>query len=261
MYLDEPALDDVTEFWKNAVNSCQIFMNEAPVKAENVMLPVESVIDFSATKSIYILKQGILKETYMNNVVINYEPGDLVGVASLLSNCKTIITTDFSVAVDEYNVEELMAYIRSDSSRFDAWNRYLLSFIQSYKILMCHHMAQEIQFHPEVRHYDEGEIIIEEESNDNDVYTLMSGKAMVYVKGALVGEVKRDELFGAIAALTNTPRTATVIAESKCSVLIVPSTSFKELLKSRPDTVAKLIEDMARSIISSNKKIVAHKTN
>lgn len=261
MYLDDPVLDDVSELWMNSIGSYPFFMNGAPVKSENVMIPVESVIDFSASKSIYILKQGTLKETYMNNTVINYEPGDLVGVTSLLNNCKTLVSADFSVAVDEYNVDELMEFIRSDSSRFTAWNTYLLSFMQSYQILMCHHMKQEVQFHPEIRHYDEGDIIIEEGSNDNDVFTLMSGKAHVYVKDALVGEIMRDELFGAIAALTNTTRTATVKAESKCSVLVVPSTSFKELLTNRPDTVAKLIEDMARSIISSNKKIVAQKTN
>jgi CRP/FNR family transcriptional regulator, cyclic AMP receptor protein len=261
MYLDAPALDDVDELWKNTTGSTPFFMNGAPIRSENVMLPMESVIDFSASKSLYILKQGALKETYMNNVVINYEPGDLVGVTSLLNNCKTIVSTDFSVAVDEYNVNELMEFIRSDASRFEAWNTYLLSFMQSYQILTCHHMKQEVQFHPEVRYYDAGDIIIEEGSNDNDVFTLISGKANVYVKDALVGEVMRDELFGAIAALTNTARTATVKAESKCSVLVVPSTSFKELLTSRPDTVAKLIEDMARSIISSNKKIVAQKEN
>ncbi|MCW8935000.1 MAG: cyclic nucleotide-binding domain-containing protein [Gammaproteobacteria bacterium] len=260
MYLDDSALHDVSELWANCISSTPSFMNGAPVKTENHMLPTESTIDFSASKSIYILKQGALKETYMNNVVINYEPGDLVGVTSLLNNCKTTVSTDFSVVVDEYNIKELMAFICSDISRFEAWNTYLLSFMQSYQILMCHHMEQEVQFHPEIRHYDEGDIIIEEDSNDNDVFTLISGKANVYVKDALVGEILRDELFGAIAALTNTARTATVKAESKCSVLVVPSTSFKELLISRPDTVAKLIEDMARSIISSNEKIIAQKS-
>jgi len=72
-----------------------------------------------------------------------------------------------------------------------------------------------------------------------------------------VGDIRRDELFGAIAALTDTPRTATVKADVSCSVLVVPSTSFKALLTSRPDTVTKLIEDMARTIISTNDKILS----
>ena len=100
-------------------------------------------------------------------------------------------------------------------------------------------------------------MIIQQGSKDNEVFTLMSGAAQVIVNDTIVGEVKRDEVFGAIAALTGTPRTATVKAASQCSVLVVPDTHFKELLKSRPDTMTKLIEDMARTIISGNEKIVA----
>lgn len=257
MYLDEPNLDKISAIWQDCIEASRIFMQGAPVKTENVLLPTESDIDFSSIKSVYIIKQGVLKETYMDNMIVMYEVGDLVGTNSLLGNSKTVISTDFSVEVDEYDLDSLLEHIRSDDTRFAAWNTYLVGLMQSYKIMVCFHKSDDVQFHPEMRHYDKGDVIIQEGSHDNEVFTLMSGSAKVYVKDALVGEVRCDELFGAIAALTNTVRTATVKADSSCSVLVVPSTSFKELLSSRPDTVAKLIEDMARTIISSNKKIVS----
>ncbi|MDH5473810.1 MAG: cyclic nucleotide-binding domain-containing protein, partial [Gammaproteobacteria bacterium] len=114
----------------------------------------------------------------------------------------------------------------------------------------------DAEFHPEIRQYNEQDTIIEEGGTDNEVYTLLSGSADVLVKDTQVGVIKRDEIFGAIAALTGTPRTAKVVATSDCTVLVVPSDRFQDLLKKRPDTVTKLIEDMARTIVASNQKIV-----
>lgn len=72
----------------------------------------------------------------------------------------------------------------------------------------------------------------------------------------LLTEIIRDEIFGAIAALTATVRNANVIATSDCLVMVVPSDRFQSLLASRPEMVTKLIEDMARNIVSSNEQIV-----
>jgi len=257
MYIDESNIDEISALWQDKIGTCSAFMECAPVRSKNIVLAAETMIDFDSKKSVYILKQGELKEIYLDNVVVTYEVGDLVGISALINNCKTTVSTDFSVVVDEYDLSELMEFIRLNETRFSAWNAYLISLLQSFQLLLCHYKKQDVTFHPEVRLYEKGEVIIEEGSHDNEVFTLMSGSASVYVKEALVGDVRRDELFGAIAALTDTPRTATVKADSACSVLVVPSTSFKELLTSRPDTVAKLIEDMARTIISSNEKIVS----
>lgn len=84
----------------------------------------------------------------------------------------------------------------------------------------------------------------------------MSGNAQALVDDTLVGVVKCDGIFAAIAALTDTPRAAAIKAESACTVLAVPSTKFKDLLKSQPDTVANLVQYMARTIISANEKII-----
>ena len=72
----------------------------------------------------------------------------------------------------------------------------------------------------------------------------------------MVGEINTDEIFGAIAALTATRRTASIIAKTDCTALVVQSDRFKNLITVRPDTVTKLVEDMARTIISCNAKIV-----
>ena len=55
-------------------------------------------------------------------------------------------------------------------------------------------------FHPEVRNYEQGDIIIQQGAKGDEVFTLISGNAHALVGETVVGEVKCDEIFGAIAA-------------------------------------------------------------
>lgn len=85
----------------------------------------------------------------------------------------------------------------------------------------------------------------------------MSGSEKVMINDTEVGEINKDEIFGAIAALTNTKRNASIIATSNCETFVVRSDSFRSLLEARrPDTVQKLINDMARTIVSCNDRII-----
>ena len=256
MYVDDSDPDECTQLWQNCQQLTSIFLLNATVKTVDKILPSESHIDINTQKSLYVIKQGSLKETYNDNIIINYQPGDLIGAHSLLQNKLTRITTDFSITVDEYDGMELLEYIRADNSRNMAWNQYLMNLLQSYQILICEYKTNEVRFHPEIRHYGKGDIIIHQGGTDDEVFTLMSGAAQAWVDNIVVGDINRDEVFGAIAALTKTPRTATVTALTACSALVVPSKNFTELIKTRPDTVTKLITDMARTILSNNETIV-----
>ena len=59
-----------------------------------------------------------------------------------------------------------------------------------------------------------------------------------------------------MAGLTGTKRTATVIATASSIVLSLQRDKFIELIKNRPNTVLKLIDDMARKIVSLNERVV-----
>jgi CRP/FNR family cyclic AMP-dependent transcriptional regulator len=121
---------------------------------------------------------------------------------------------------------------------------------------MCHFSRQDTELLPEFRHYQKDKVIIQEDTEGDEVFTLLSGTAKVMSNNKEVGEIKKDEIFGAIAALTQTKRTATIIATSDCDTLVAKSENFRSLLSTRPDIVQKLIQDMARTIISSNERII-----
>jgi len=255
MFTTDTSLEECTQLWKSCTEKTAIFLQDAPVKKANITIPCESTIGCTP-ESIYLIKQGILKETLQGSSIVHYEDGDLVGADEVFQTGNTTLSTDFAVVVDEYDTQELLEHIFSDSKRNKAWTDYLTGLIKSYKILTAHHKQRETEFHPEVRNYKAGEIIIHQGATGDEVFTLLSGHAQALVDETIVGEVKCDEIFGAIAALTDTPRTATIKAESACTVLVVPSKKFKDLLTSHPDTVANLVQDMARTIISANEKII-----
>jgi CRP-like cAMP-binding protein len=71
-----------------------------------------------------------------------------------------------------------------------------------------------------------------------------------------VGEIHEHEIFGAMAALTQSSRTATVVANTDCMLMVVPGDQFIELVKSQPRTCLALFENMAHKILALNQRLV-----
>ena len=85
---------------------------------------------------------------------------------------------------------------------------------------------------------------------------MSTGVAEVIVNGVNVATIGSGEIFGAMAALTERDRSATVRAKTRCSVVKVPKDQFTELIKSNPATIHSLLVDMASSIVNLNEQLV-----
>ena len=88
------------------------------------------------------------------------------------------------------------------------------------------------------------------------VYTMSTGVAEVLVDEVTVGRIGEGEIFGAMAALTNADRSATVRAKTPCTVVKVPREQFSELIRRNPATIHSLLVDMANSIVNLNEQLV-----
>ncbi|RLU00009.1 MAG: Crp/Fnr family transcriptional regulator [Ketobacter sp.] len=73
-----------------------------------------------------------------------------------------------------------------------------------------------------------------------------------------VGEVLEDEIFGAMSLLTHSPRTASVVADCRCLVMVVPRHQFETMIKTHPRICMSLMENMARQIVALNQQITAN---
>jgi hypothetical protein len=255
MFLDQKIPDECQSLWQECHTLVPLILDQAPVKSASLTLPTNSTLMPDDT-SIYHIKDGTLNEYYQDQMVMSYEEGDLAGADALWHQKSTIYRADFAIVVDVYDKQEMTQHILADRERAANWARYMTCLSHSFHILTSHFNRQETAFHPELREYAEGDVIIREGDSDTEVFTLLSGSAQAMIGDTVVGEINTDEIFGAIAALTGTPRTASIIATTDCTALVVQSDRFRNLITVRPDTVTKLVEDMARTIVSCNTKIV-----
>lgn len=247
--------DECGLLWRQCQSLVPELLKGCKPKTSDLIITTSQPID-TKVRSFYFIKKGTINEIYEGQVLVCYEENDLVWADALFHPKLTLLENDFAVTVDEYDADEFLDEIVNDKNKFVIWNQYLSALSQSYQLLMGHFSKQDVAFKPEFRYYQEGDIIIEENTEGDEVFTLLSGKAEVVIDNTVVGEINTDEIFGAIAALSNTRRTASVVARSDCETIVVKSDRFRGLLAARPDTVQKLINDMARALASCNDRIM-----
>lgn len=241
--------------WEKCQALAPDLVKDIPVKTKDLRFEKGDKIDPKA-ESIYLITDGDIYETYDGQLIVVYEKGDLVNPEALSHAKESSYNTDYGVSVDEYDAQVFLDKIAGDKERFKVWNEFLSYLSQSYQILMCYFSRQDTEYLPEFREYKKGETIIQEETEGDEVFTLLRGTAKVISNGEEVGEIHKDEIFGAMAGLTGTKRNATIIATTDCDTLVAESENFRSILSTRPDIVNKLIQDMARTIVSSNERII-----
>lgn len=201
------------------VANCSIKSPDLKIRSNNPINP--------QSKSIYLLKNGTISEKHNGQLIVNYENGDLIGIDGLFQDKPTTYENDFAVIVDEYDGQQFFDEILNDKNKLSIWTQYLSCLNQSFQLLMCHFGQQNIEFNPEFRTFKKGDVIIEENTEGDEVFTLLTGSTKVMVNNTEVGQINKDEIFGAIAALTNTKRNASVIATSDCETLVIKSNNFR----------------------------------
>ena len=255
MYHNLEVPESCEALWQECQSLVPELLQDCTVKTKDLNIHLGNPLEPN-TRSVYLVTQGEIFETFDEQLIVIHEKGDLVNADALFHAKHTDYDTDFPAMVDEYDGQEFIDLLAADAKKFQIWNQYIACLSQSYQLLMCHFSRQDTEYLPEVRQYKKDDVIIEEDTEGDEVFTLTNGSAKVMSNNQEVGEIKKDEIFGAIAALTHTKRTATVIATSDCDTLVADSDNFRSIVSTRPDIVQKLINDMARTIISSNEKII-----
>jgi len=73
------------------------------------------------------------------------------------------------------------------------------------------------------------------------MYLLLQGEVVLMAKGRPVGAVKLGEIFGEMAAITESPRSATAVAKTDCRLLAMDDKGFKSALRQRPEFAVMLM--------------------
>lgn len=98
--------------------------------------------------------------------------------------------------------------------------------------------------------FEQRQVILREGAPGDSMYMLTAGTAKAYVRDAqgkqkLVGELSEGAFFGEISILTGKPRTATVVAATRCEMLELDNTTLAAITRQHPH-VRTVLEQFAR---------------
>lgn len=229
----------------------------AAIVPKNSSLTIERDINLltELPNSVYRLREGFVRCLRDKEVIFFYEPGDLIGLLEQPLN-RIDLSSDCAVIIDQYDRQEFLHLVLEKRELREKFLE-LLSIERSVMLELIEvQVKNESERHEELRYFDRGDPIIVQDTEPNEVYTLVSGEAEVMLGNSMVGIIKAGEIFGALAPIVGIRRTASVIAKVPCMVLALPKQHFLELAKTHPDTLLKLIEDMSKVIVAQNQKIV-----
>ncbi|MBI3090159.1 MAG: cyclic nucleotide-binding domain-containing protein [Candidatus Tectomicrobia bacterium] len=110
------------------------------------------------------------------------------------------------------------------------------------------------------RIYAPGEVIIEEKSHGTTAYIIERGRVEVSAQSrrgkVILGRLGKDEIFGEIGLLEDTPRTATVAAVDEVVAIELDRDDFNEALLKNPRLILPLMKAFFERLRQLNRRVV-----
>ncbi|MFK7976256.1 MAG: cyclic nucleotide-binding domain-containing protein [Halioglobus sp.] len=211
-------------------------------------------------KHFYQVLSGTVAVRYQQKTLYKLEAGDLLlpDIAGTLAKDVAVqYVAEGDVSLLTYSGLDFMQRVFDDPMAMRLWTRLLVAYSGLMLRLTAASTLEDAPVTPGFEVYQSGDTIIRQGDRANYVFNMTAGIAEVLVDDVPVGRIADGEIFGAMAALTQMDRSATVRAKTVCSVVKVPKDQFSELIKSNPATIQSLMVDMAHSIVNLNEQLVA----
>jgi CRP-like cAMP-binding protein len=91
-------------------------------------------------------------------------------------------------------------------------------------------------------------VIIEQGEVGSELYLIVEGTARVERDGTPLGHVGENGVIGEMALINNEPRSATIIAETRCELLAVPHDRFWHFVETVPSVQRALLVALSRRV-------------
>ena len=240
---------------------------------------IESLRRLVIREILYPLAGGAVRRSIAANTVVEFDPGLIwlvdAGTVSLERQGRALVTLEpedilgpwlgsvssLSLSTPESGSCDLVGFswavieqaLADDHSKLHLWCSFQAALTSEFFANFAEIKVSTVAPTPKYRHYSPGETILLEGEEGDEVFSLTSGAASVQVKGTQVGEIREDEVFGALAALTNGgTRSATVIATESSDCMVFDRDEFRDLLRNNPQLLEKLFLDFARALHDAN---------
>jgi CRP-like cAMP-binding protein len=96
--------------------------------------------------------------------------------------------------------------------------------------------------------YERGKIIMVAGQTGALMYVVLDGRVSITIRGAVVERVGPGGVFGEMALVDQSPRSANAVAETDCSLLAINRNVFLNLVKSDPTFGISLLSSMAERV-------------
>lgn len=100
--------------------------------------------------------------------------------------------------------------------------------------------------------------IVREGDFGHEFYLLLQGTATVRRAGRKVAQLGEGDYFGELALLDRGPRSATVVADGECELLVIGQREFVGVIDQVPAVARKLLSSMAARLREADRKAVSH---
>jgi len=239
----------------------QALLEVVAIPSERMEVEVTSEGNFRGFDSgkFYVVQSGSLSARYRDKTVYILQQGDILlpDITGTTDPEATVFYgSEAGATLESYPALEFMLRIFEEPAAIKLWTRLLMTYSGLMVRITAGLSQVESQTTPGFEVYEPGQIIIQQGDRADYVFNLSTGVAEVLADDVTVGRIGEGEIFGAMAALTNADRSATVRAKTTCAVVKVPKEQFTELIKSNPATIHSLLIDMANSIVNLNEQLV-----
>ncbi len=210
---------------------------------------------------LYIIDDGLLHAVVDERPLFYLQEGDLVGLRQGIDLPSCRYSSDEPLRLIPYSRTEAFRHIYASEQRQELFIQYLVGHTALLSDALARLKQPEIRPATGFQHFATGEELIHQGDEADHVFIIIEGHAEAYVAGQKVGDVQKDEIFGAMAVFTREKRSATVIASEPCTVMVIPKEQFLSLMQSNPRIAHSLIESMARRIDLLNKEVTQLRSN
>ncbi|CAE6952179.1 MULTISPECIES: Crp/Fnr family transcriptional regulator [Pseudomonas] len=204
---------------------------------------------------LFIIESGLLHAVVDERPLFYLQEGDLVGLRQGIDLPSCRYSSEEPISLIPFSRSEVFQHIHADEQRQEQFIHYLIGHTALLSDALARLKQPEIRPATGFQHFAAGEELIHQGDEADHVFIIIEGHAEAYVDGQRVGDVQKDEIFGAMAVFTREKRSATVIASEPCTVMVIPKEQFLSLMQSNPRIAHSLIESMARRIDLLNKEI------
>jgi CRP/FNR family cyclic AMP-dependent transcriptional regulator len=105
------------------------------------------------------------------------------------------------------------------------------------------------------RAYKAGETVFREGDDGFVMYVVLEGAVKLSVTGRSVEKVVKGGVFGEMALIDSSPRSATAVAATDCTLVSVTAERFKALIQETPGFALEIMSVMAMRLRSMDRRI------